>query len=65
MYDHDPGGLSVVLIPILIVLVIRRCVNVMEAKWRQLVRSRKMVMKLTFNTSVGCKAEGKSTAVTP
>ena len=55
MYDRDPGGL-------LVVLVIR-CVNTMEAKIEKVHLIKEDGHEV--NASVGCKAEGKSTAVTP
>ena len=54
MFDRDPG--------LLVVLVICRCVNAMEATMdtaRSVEEDGHEV-----NASVGCKAEGKSTAVT-
>ena len=55
MYNHDPEGL-------LVVLVIRCCVNATEATM-ETARSVKEDGH-EVNPSVGCKAEGKSTAVT-
>ena len=56
MYDRDPGGL-------LVVLVICRCVNATEA----MMEAARLVEEdwCEVNASVGCKAEGKSTAFTP
>ena len=56
MYDHDPRGF-------LLVLLIRHCVNAMEAT----METARSVEEdgHEVNTSVGCEAEGKSTAVTP
>ena len=54
MYDRDPGGL-------LVVLVICRCVTEAMMETARSVKED----GCEINASVGCKAEGKSTAVTP
>ena len=56
MYDHGPGGL-------LVVFVICHCVNTTDAK----METARSVEEdgCEIDASVGCKAEGKSTAVTP
>ena len=54
MYDRDPGGL-------LVVLVIHHCVNTMEAM--MLTACSNEEDEHEVNASVGCKAEGRSTAV--
>ena len=55
MYDHDPGGL-------LVVLVIRHCVNATEARVETACSVKEDGHEV--NASVGCKAENTSTAVT-
>ena len=54
MYDRGPGGL-------LVVLVIHHCVNTMEAM--MLTACSNEEDEHEVNASVGCKAEGRSTAV--
>ena len=49
MYVRDPGGFMVA-------LVIRRCVNATEQRWRQLVPSRKIGVK--SNVSAAREVEG-------
>ena len=56
VYDHDPRGF-------LLVLLIRHCVNATEATM-ETARSVEEDGR-EVNISVGCEAEGKSTAVTP
>ena len=56
MYDRDPGGL-------LVVLVICHCVNATEAMMEAAHSIEEDGCEV--NASVGCKAKGKSAAVTP
>ena len=56
MYDLNPGGL-------LVVLVIHNCVNSMEVKMETARSIEKNGCEI--DASVGYKAKGKSTAVTP
>ena len=55
MYDLNPGGL-------LVVLVIRNCVNSMEVK----METARSIEEdgCEIDTSAGCRAKGKSMAVT-